>query len=63
MTQTGIPNKLKGLKKGDLILNPDNKTQTFVSFEKGIGTDRICWIKVKETTTLQQVLNCDKKPK
>lgn len=47
-------------KKGDKILNPVNEIQTCVSLEKGIGTEDICWIKVKETTTLQQILNSDK---
>lgn len=49
--------KIKG---GDKILNPTNEIQTVISLEKGIGTDNICWIKVKETTKLQQILNSDK---
>lgn len=42
------------------ILSPSNEINTFKSFETGIGTTEICWIKVKETTTLQQVLNSQK---
>ena len=42
------------------ILSPSNEINTFKSFETGIGTTEICWIKVKETTTLQQVSNSQK---
>jgi hypothetical protein len=48
------------IREGDKILNPTNEVQTCVSLEKGIGTESICWIKVKETTTLQQILNSQK---
>ena len=48
------------IKEGDKILNPTNEIQTCIGLEKGIGTDNICWIKVKETTTLQQILNSQK---
>jgi hypothetical protein len=48
------------IKAGDKILNPTNEVQTCIGLEKGIGTDNICWIKVKETTTLQQILNSQK---
>jgi hypothetical protein len=48
------------IKEGDKIINPTNEVQTCIGLEKGIGTDDICWIKVKETTTLQQILNSQK---
>lgn len=48
------------IKEGDKILNPTNEVQTCIGLEKGIGTDNICWVKVKETTTLQQILNSQK---
>jgi len=48
------------IKEGDKIINPTNEVQTCIGLEKGIGTDNICWIKVKETTTLQQILNSQK---
>jgi hypothetical protein len=48
------------IKEGDKIINPTNEVQTCIDLEKGIGTDNICWIKVKETTTLQQILNSEK---
>ncbi len=52
---------IKGeIKEGDKILNPYNEIQTCISLEKGIGINEICWIKVKETTTLQQILNSQK---
>jgi len=48
------------IKEGDWILNPTNEVQNCIGLEKGIGTDNICWVKVKETTTLQQILNSQK---
>ena len=48
------------IKEGDKIINPTNEIQTCIGLEKGIGTHNICWIKVKETTTLQQILNSQK---
>jgi hypothetical protein len=48
------------IREGDKILNPTNEVQTCIGLEKGIGTESICWIKVKETTTLQQILNSQK---
>ena len=48
------------IKEGDKILSPNYEIQTCIGFKTGIGSDLISWIKVKETTTLQQILNSDK---
>lgn len=50
----------EGIQDGDKILSPFNEIQTCIGFKTGIGSDLISWIKVKETTTFQQILNCEK---
>jgi hypothetical protein len=53
-------NKDAEIKVGDIILSPSNEIMTCKGFSKGIGSTTLNWVEVKETTTKQQILNCEK---